>query len=175
MLINHRIEDATALLNEALGILPKSTVLLECKNNINAFKPVQLTEDFIVDAYAYWYEMEVKLSLEDKLRNNYAFGYQFGGNWSEKAYLTFLLKGEYEHFSAIVAPYSGWADGEDNSYAQLCVYCDNTLISTTKINRTTEPINIDVNTTGIKELKLEIIYDNGGGLIIAEPFIYAKY
>ena len=91
--------------------------------------------------------------------NRYEKAYRFWttsvySDETEILYDTYAINGKYEHFSAVVAPDSGMKNEDESKDTIIYIVGDGEVLFSTYINKNTSPVSIELDITGVSELKV---------------------
>lgn len=148
----------------------------DIKDKYQEWQPKELSEITMIDT-DFWGSLDSVGTATDLYQNAYesAFSYRMSGNATiEENYQLFLLNGEYQQFSATLSPAEKW---KNDRKVTIAFYGDDVKIEQFTIDRKTSPLEIEIDVTGVNELKIcfqaekdltySVVY-----FIIANPFLY---
>lgn len=145
-------EPAIDIIMQAQQHFSENQELKDAEAFYNKFRPVDITT---LESYAQS-SREIDLftnGIKDTLGNRYESGLRTLGS-DPSPYAVYDLKKEYNTFSAI-----GFVESGDKGYAGVVyvkIYCDGELLFSKKITSETKPYNINLDITGVQDLKIEL-------------------
>lgn len=143
-----KFDEAVKLIDDALNVIPNSSLLLQKKENILNLKPQTLMNKlspYEVNRYTEKTAGQSMLMGGDKYYN----GFQLESYYP--AYAVFNLNSQYTRITGIV----GHVDSSGNDDAVINIFADGVLIKTIDIGHLELPQNLDIDVTGVKQLKFE--------------------
>lgn len=143
-----KFDEAVKLIDDALNVIPNSSLLLQKKENIFNLKPQTLMNKlspYEVNRYTEKTAGQSMLMGGDKYYN----GFQLESDYP--AYAVFNLNSQYTRITGIV----GHVDSSGNDDAVINIFADGVLIKTIDIGHLELPQNLDIDVTGVKQLKFE--------------------
>lgn len=95
---------------------------------------------------------------------------------TEILYDVYSLNGQYAHLSAIVAPSSRMTDiCDETDDTIIYVFGDGKELFSTYVNKNSSPVAIELDITGVSELKIGMRGGNLVQILFADAYIYEKY
>ena len=168
-----KFDEAVALLNKALTVLPNNESFTSKLQKAEAAKPVSLTSVTLVNGGWKWDAGSPK----DPFGNDYSGSCNyviFERNYNAKfisnnpyhygSYVEYRLYGKYNHISGTLAPYTSIGEGE---YAYIKIYADDILVYTSpEVRRKTDAFKFNVAISGAEYIKIEVILSGDSGALI---------
>ena len=84
-------------------------------------------------------------------------GFTINTSWNDFSYAIFNLENNYTQLSF----YTGHVDNTDNGNGKIKIYLDGILEKEIDANDQALPQKININITGVKQLKFEVTYAGG--------------
>ena len=137
------------------------------------YKPIKLTDcNLLFSENLTGIEEE---NVEDIYENLYDFGikyydpyvYSYSIMNYEETFELYDLGLDYVQLKATLVPYSTGGDP-----AAFFIYGDDRCIYSTKIEELSKPIDIDLDVSGVEELKIAFFGGYHGSFLLAEPYLY---
>ncbi len=138
---------------------------------LKEYAPVELSDinllkDNKISSYVGYFD-------EDALGNVYEYSVEYAIPYSNyDSYELYYLGGNYKRFSMMLAPL-----GESKLSGTFTIYADDVAVYSVSIDGYTSPIIIDLDLTGVEELKLNY-YGSVGGMgssfLLGNPYLYKK-
>ena len=173
---------AFQMLTAAAPYVTDASRIEEEKQIVTEYIPISLIE---MDPY---YDNEqggwtTKTEVEDQFGNIYdnSIYFLYGYEKPESQITIYALDKKYKHFTATLATPKNRSSGYDTDWGDISlgIYCDDVLVyKSEKITTTMRPQQIDLDLTGVSELKFEY---NGGAVtwpvrtILGDPVLYIRY
>lgn len=173
--------DAKSALSVAEGVVPDSKELKEQRERVNSFCPVALTDidPFYEDSEdPYYLEIDKWVAQDkDNLGNGGNSGIKIINSGTSNRWVTisYMINGEYDTLTGTFALSYDSKDctDESNYGAQLIIYNedDEMIYGTDAILGGVEPIDVNVNISGVKELKV-CFYSGNSSWFGSSTFIF---
>lgn len=147
-------DSAIELLEQALSIFPDSESLQALQVTIEEQQPVKLTELFISDSYRYE-QIDSLVVSTDVIGNVYNPGnlFQLSDVYSSAGFVDYYLNGAYTKLTGTIA----LSNDSDSGETTFTIYGDgDTILYTTALTRTTPPLTIDVDLTGVTWIEIQL-------------------
>ncbi len=151
-----KYDEALALLNEALKIVPDNVTLQKEIVEVKELQPLPISSltPVVSDYWGTWNTADAK----DTFGNDYstACNYMKLGNWAYERdqYAEYRLYGKYSTLTGSIAPHS---DSDKDRISYLQIYVDDKLVYTSRdINRKTDPIDFSINVSGADYVKINV-------------------
>lgn len=175
---------AEKCVNIGLSLYPDDEDLLELQSVVREYQPVYLGAEFMTksdmdeERSAPYYDDRgpyYDTSGNQYDNANFYWTSEFYSKQSEKIYDTYNLNREYTHFTAVLAPESGWKDLNNGKGTTFYIVGDGTVLFQSYVDEDSNPVSIDLDITGVKELKIGMKGGNNVRIWLAEPYIYKRY
>ena len=148
-LANDNYDDAITYLKSATRVLESNSTLTALLQQVQENVPVKLCDLKISESDSFESGEELKV-MEDSVGNIYSPGnlYKFTPYSGRKGYASYYANGEYTRMTGTIAV----ADDSSKDTGIVTVYDENEkiLYTTGEITRTTAPIKVDVDLSGVK-------------------------
>lgn len=155
-------EDASTLKTEIINLYvpTKLTDCVELENELRSD-----IEYNVMDIYENEYEYGIKYNDTANEKYNEKQGFHY-----EDAYTSYYLNGKYVHFTATIVPFK--TGGKDASFK---IVADGNQLFSCNVNGTSKPQNIDLDITGVEEVKIVFFGGYQGHFLLADPYVYTNY
>ncbi len=180
------LDSAFQLVNQAMMQMPNNEKLNTVKENIIQYYPIKLQDIHVFEENLPGTRNTVS-NVKDSYQNDYETGILYydtsyqdasdGFEYKERQEV-YLLNKEYEHFTATITPSEKWKReglGEKYGTAVFTIYGDGVKLFSTSVWKTSKPVNIDIDVTGIEKLQIGFYRGHEGYFLLADPYLYKKY
>ncbi len=164
LLNNYDYDTALTVLESIISSYPDSQAINSLYEIVLANMPVKLSEFTISDCDNY-YEITGIGVVEDTIGNVYSAGnlYEFDDSWYD-GYAEYYLGGEYSTLKLTIAVKNTYQSYKTSRSISIYGDKEDVLYTTGNIGRTTAPIEVTVDVTGVQWLYI-YCSDNGSNMI----------
>lgn len=149
---------ASRTVNSALDILPENADLKALKEKVVKATPTYLLD--VCKPYQvsdYYYKEYINGEIFNMGGKSFTNGFTINTSWNDFSYAIFNLENNYTQLSF----YTGHVDNTDNGNGKIKIYLDGILEKEIEANDQALPQKININITGVKQLKFEVTYAGG--------------
>ncbi len=173
LLEERNLEDARVTVKNAQMVLPDSELLAALEEEVKEYYPISLEEIPLFENGLRPKKMEV---IEDTYFNQYENGAVYADDNINYANI-YLLNKQYKYFTAtIAAGRKVWDDYYASSRVPFVIifYGDDVELYRITVEKETKPQEININVTGVEQLKIRIDKGKHGSVILANGLLYKR-
>jgi|GEM_PF-1259348 len=153
-----KYEEAIAVINNGLLIIPGNQTLMTQKSAYQEYKPVSLADMDYFDLSG-----ELRIDSFDPMQDNYSNTYThsiYSSQYYETSFISYLIEGKYTSFTFVCAvPFSKRAS---NEFQSVQIFCDDNLVFTSNVlTGGAAPQTASIDVTGVKILRIQFTEEKG--------------
>lgn len=149
---------ASRVVNSALDVLPENADLKALKEKVEKATPTYLLD--VCKPYQFsehYYEEYINGEIFNMGGKSFTNGFSIDTSWNDLSYAIFNLENNYTQISF----YTGHVDDTDDGNGKIKIYLDGILAKEIEANDQALPQKINIDITGVKQLKFEVTYAGG--------------